>query len=402
MIKEPGLRALVPLAAVVAWSMLGCAESAHGQTFSWTVVNLHPADAESSFAFDATTTEIAGFAYFAGAQRAGRWTGTPRVWSMLHTTGPEWSAALATKGGQQVGYTWPTTTSEQAALWTGSPGSWVGLHPAGAVYSAASDTNAGMQCGGARINDVIQAGLWQGTAASWTSLHPAGAVESYAHTIFQNQQGGYARFLGQPRAGIWNGSASSWTDLTPKGAMGGDVLDNEAGAQVGYAMVLFQKRASRWMGTPESWQDLHPFGASESIAYAIASGRPAGYASYNGNRHAMLWHGGFTGPIDLSSHLDGNWGDTIARSIVIQDQTVYIVGEGFNLQTQRTEALLWIGEMSFGCYGDCNEDGTADIDDFICFQTSYALGLPYADCDGDGTVTIDDWICWQTLFALGC
>ncbi len=54
------------------------------------------------------------------------------------------------------------------------------------------------------------------------------------------------------------------------------------------------------------------------------------------------------------------------------------------------------------CFADCDGSGTLSIDDFICFQTGYALGDPTADCDGNGTLGIDDFICFQTLYALGC
>jgi hypothetical protein len=54
------------------------------------------------------------------------------------------------------------------------------------------------------------------------------------------------------------------------------------------------------------------------------------------------------------------------------------------------------------CYPDCDGDGVLSIDDFICFQTFFALGDPYADCDGDGVLSIDDFICFQTFFAIGC
>ncbi len=54
------------------------------------------------------------------------------------------------------------------------------------------------------------------------------------------------------------------------------------------------------------------------------------------------------------------------------------------------------------CIADCDNDGTLDINDFICYQTLFALGDPAADCDGDGTLLIDDFICFQTAFVLGC
>jgi CubicO group peptidase (beta-lactamase class C family) len=54
------------------------------------------------------------------------------------------------------------------------------------------------------------------------------------------------------------------------------------------------------------------------------------------------------------------------------------------------------------CEADCNGSGSLSIDDFICFQTLFALGIDAADCDLDGTLAIDDFICFQTAFAVGC
>jgi hypothetical protein len=54
------------------------------------------------------------------------------------------------------------------------------------------------------------------------------------------------------------------------------------------------------------------------------------------------------------------------------------------------------------CYADCDEDGALSIDDFICYQTLFALGFSAADCDGDAFLSIDDFICFQTFFAIGC
>ncbi len=55
-----------------------------------------------------------------------------------------------------------------------------------------------------------------------------------------------------------------------------------------------------------------------------------------------------------------------------------------------------------GCYADCDGSGALNVNDFICFQTRFALGAPYADCDGDGVRNVNDFICFQTRFALGC
>ncbi len=54
------------------------------------------------------------------------------------------------------------------------------------------------------------------------------------------------------------------------------------------------------------------------------------------------------------------------------------------------------------CYPDCDVSGTLNIDDFICFQTFFAIGDVYADCDLSGNLNIDDFICFQTFYAIGC
>jgi hypothetical protein len=58
--------------------------------------------------------------------------------------------------------------------------------------------------------------------------------------------------------------------------------------------------------------------------------------------------------------------------------------------------------VAASCYADCDQSGDLGIDDFICFQTLFAVGDPGADCDQSGGLAIDDFICFQTQFALGC
>ena len=65
------------------------------------------------------------------------------------------------------------------------------------------------------------------------------------------------------------------------------------------------------------------------------------------------------------------------------------------------DATKFVG-FAPACYPDCDQDGVLTIDDFICFQTIFALNDPYADCDADSLLTIDDFICFQTFFAIGC
>jgi hypothetical protein len=104
----------------------------------------------------------------------------------------------------------------------------------------------------------------------------------------------------------------------------------------------------------------------------------------------------------LSLSLNGAWGETVARSIWSDESTIYVAGYGDNKSTLRTEALLWTRPIPKVCFADCDQSGILTVDDFICFQTRFALADPEADCDGDAVSTVDDFICFQTLFAIGC
>lgn len=52
-------------------------------------------------------------------------------------------------------------------------------------------------------------------------------------------------------------------------------------------------------------------------------------------------------------------------------------------------------------FSDMDSSGALNIDDFITFQTFFALGDPAADLDANCALNIDDFITFQTLFALG-
>lgn len=63
---------------------------------------------------------------------------------------------------------------------------------------------------------------------------------------------------------------------------------------------------------------------------------------------------------------------------------------------------LRVSAAGTACVPDFNGDGALTIDDFIVYQTFFAIGDPSADVDGDGALTISDFITFQTLFAIGC
>lgn len=77
-------------------------------------------------------------------------------------------------------------------------------------------------------------------------------------------------------------------------------------------------------------------------------------------------------------------------------------GMARNLATNKKEGWVAMIPGANTCVPDCDASGQLDIDDFICFQTHFALGDTKADCDGSGSLNIDDLICFQTYFAIGC
>ncbi|MCA9278792.1 MAG: S8 family serine peptidase [Phycisphaeraceae bacterium] len=54
------------------------------------------------------------------------------------------------------------------------------------------------------------------------------------------------------------------------------------------------------------------------------------------------------------------------------------------------------------CYPDCDNSGTLNVFDYICFGNAYAVNDLYADCDGSGTLNVFDYICYGNAYATGC
>jgi hypothetical protein len=94
--------------------------------------------------------------------------------------------------------------------------------------------------------------------------------------------------------------------------------------------------------------------------------------------------------INNSSRLMNNAG-TIVFSTKMTDEVA-----------NKSGLVVFLANEAPACLADCDASGTLNIDDFICFQTLFALADPSADCDASGGLNIDDFICFQTLFALGC
>jgi hypothetical protein len=55
-----------------------------------------------------------------------------------------------------------------------------------------------------------------------------------------------------------------------------------------------------------------------------------------------------------------------------------------------------------GYSADCDDTGTLDLFDFLCFNNRFVAELEYADCDGNGIFDLFDFLCFVNAFNAGC
>ncbi len=250
--------------------------------------------------------------------------------------------------------------TEEAVRW--HAGTLVSLGTAGDVTSEASDTNNN----GLIVGSYIPSGQLRPVACAWI-----------------------------------NGQRSNLGTL-PGGTSAQAMAINEAGQVVGVSDATASgggavKHAYRLMLSPSGVVsdrvDLGELGHGFSYAYAInASGTVVGTS----DARAFVWENGTM--TDLNTRINPSSGWTLYAASGISDDG-RIVGWGRH-NAMEPRAFMLVPEAA--CYADCDGSGALDIDDFICFQTFFAVSAPYADCDGSGELDIDDFICFQTFFAIGC
>jgi outer membrane protein assembly factor BamB len=59
-------------------------------------------------------------------------------------------------------------------------------------------------------------------------------------------------------------------------------------------------------------------------------------------------------------------------------------------------------ECGGDCIADCNNDGSLNILDFVCFQGEWQDQTAQGDCDDNGLYNILDFVCYQGVFLDGC
>ncbi len=309
----------------------------------WSVVNLHPAGATESYAHGFSNGLTVGEANVGDIPRACLWSGTAASWVDLNPAGGEHSRAFNAGGTSQVGYT-SVGGVNCASIWSGTASSWLNINPTGSSESYARGTSGTQQVGYALIGSGFRAGIWSGSAASWVSLHPGGALHSFAVGISGAKQAGSSYFgsgVSSSIASLWTGTAASLVSLHPAGAAYSLCNGISGGQQVGEVRIFSENHAALWAGTAESFVDLNPTGVTMSSCNATHGGKQVGVAKVGNNLHASIWSGSAASWIDLHSFVPSDFTSSQARGVWSDGSGTYVVGNGFNNITQRTEALLW-------------------------------------------------------------
>ncbi len=391
-------------ARFIATIAIGLVASAASAQF--TVTNLHPAGATESSAVSISGGQQVGYAIIGGARRASLWSGSAASHAVLSGGALSNSDSYGVSLGQQVGYAGSFSTY-YAALWNGDSATYVNLHPGGS-YSVAYATDGHQQVGLVQFGVNSVASIWTGSAASWLNVHPASvATSSYLAGTDGTRQVGQVRLLdGFLHASMWTGTAASWVDLNPSVASESQCNAISGGQQVGFVRrsdsdINEGLRASLWSGTAASWVDLQPSlsqDGSASEALAVFAGQQVGITLVGGFYHASLWNGTAASWMDLHTYLPAEFITSSARGIWSDGGVTYIVGDGYNVNTSRYEALLWASL----CPADFDQSGFVDTDDYDAFVHAFEAGTQDADFDGSGFVDTDDFDAFVHAFESGC
>ncbi len=253
--------------------------------------------------------------------------------------------------------------------------------------------------GGLPVDDVAR---W--TGSQWIAFSQYEDATCLALTIYQDRL-----IMGSTEVLMWTGSA--WVPVGANGPIqsvdaltvwrgqliAGGFFDTTTGP--GNHIAAFDGAA---------W---HPLGSGiNGSVWALTTWDPDG----PGPMEALLIAGGSFGtagglPAANIAAWDGKaWSPLGAgvsgrvNALAVHNYTL-LVGGYFHLAGGlSSKYFARYGCPGLECYPDCDQNHKLNVNDYICFQTKFALGDPYADCDGNGTRNVNDYICFQTKFALGC
>jgi outer membrane protein assembly factor BamB len=309
-----------------------------------------------------------------------------------------WSVVLGTTSGNSPAYAGGVVYVAGVADETGASPGIVRAYPAGAT-SAPSPLW--------EFVNIADAGFFGGVSVS------GGAVFAASYAFAGGQfAGNLVRLDAATGALAWS-APSNRTDATPLPLPGGFVA--LSGGLEGFgsrpSVQLFRDLGSaaalEWDTALDTWEDVNLNGSMDAGEFLLVGGWTHQPAAAEGD--GLVLYAGAVPPGE---------GGAPCTDVFALDLS-FAPGEAGFIAAHRagagsTPALSggWVytvgaaGLAAFAppllCIADCDGSGILDIDDFICFQTLFALGDAAADCDASGGLDIDDFVCFQTFFAVGC
>jgi probable HAF family extracellular repeat protein len=337
------------------------------------------------------------------------WTAESGV-QPLDTLGGAFSAAYAINAaGRIVGEAFSGAAVETfAVLWV--PGEPIATLPSlGGPFGYAVDINdAGAAVGRSQTPfDTNFATLWFPGEPPF-SLGDFGGGESEAWGINNAGQVVGMALLpsGVGRAFVWDQALGLQPLQSFPGACSIALAINDGGQIAGWASLgdsdvgEFPTYGVLWdAATRTIVEQFIPFGGPDFESFALdvsAHGAVVGMSDNEVNeKQAFIWDAE-RGMRNLND-LVGDYPHRLREARAIGDAG-HIVARVVIAGSERAVLL----EPLPTCFADCNEDGSVNIFDFLCFQGKVTNGDISADCNGDGMLNIFDFLCFQGKVTEGC
>ena len=398
---------------------------------SWTVTSLHPGYADNSYATAVNNGVQAGHAVFDTAEYSAidhpmLWYGSAESGLNVTPADSQGGGITAISGHTAVGWwwrpiqcyvnhQWQTCYFRRASVWDVTTGVQRFPTATGWEYHGMADTDGTLHVGSA-TNDDDSGNIWT-HAMVWTEpnlsqidFHPTGYSSSFLVAIDgPNQYGSVYTPYPAPRplAGKWTGNRDSFELLHPDGAINSVISGARDGQQVGRIDQWTTPRAGLWSGSKESFMPFVAPGFSDTILLGCEGGYQFGLVIDSaGQRSAYLWRGNPGEGVDVGQIAAPTYTSSSINDMDIEpDGTVVLVGQGFNPDASRWEALLWRGTVGAQ---PCNEAdlvepfGVLDFFDVAEYLARFSAGDLAADLNGDGLLDFFDVSANLSAFSAGC
>ncbi len=286
----------------------------------------------------------------------------------------------------------------------------------GSIYAGGTFTSAGGQAASrvARWNGSAWSALGAGVAGGATPI--VRALAAYDGRLYAGGEFSLAGGVSTNNIARWDGA--SWSPLGDGTngavfAMHPSYTELLVGGSFTKAGGVDSPGLARWNTTGEAFILQHPSPVDVAIGDTAVTGAVLGFGYDQWPPLQYQWRKDDVAIQDGPGGASPGGGTVIgARSLTLTIENCQLGDDGYydceisSPCASITTGQAWIDvdpdPCKNSCYTECECDGVLSINDFICFQTLFALGDPYADCDGDSVLTVDDFICYQTFFAIGC